>query len=114
MKSISFILGFLILALALKPCADGFCSDHEDETEVCVSHSCDADTDETHHEDDYTDDCAMLCVCNCCGVLVLHQEPPIFSLHSKISISTSINSQYESHYRFDLLFAIWQPPQVVS
>ncbi|EDP95877.1 hypothetical protein U8527_12170 [Kordia algicida OT-1] len=111
MKNISFILGILILALALKPCADGFCSDDETETEIC------SENHQEHgknHENDSDDSCAMLCVCNCCGTLVVHQEPPIFILQSKNSISTKINTHYESHYRFDMLFAIWQPPQVVS
>ena len=106
MKNLSFILGILILALALKPCADVFCVD----TDVCVEDSC-----ESHHEDEQQDDsCAMLCVCNCCGALVLHQELPVFTIHSKLKIATKINSQYKSHYRFDITSAIWQPPKYVS
>lgn len=105
MKSISFILGFLILALALKPCSDGLNSIHENDTEISMEHN---------HQDDHDDSCAMLCVCNCCGTLVVHQTPQTFTLASKIPISTTINSHYESHYRFDMLFTIWQPPQQLS
>lgn len=105
MKNISFILGFLILALALKPCSDGFNKEHENDTEIGMEHN---------HQNDHDDSCAMLCVCNCCGTLVVHQEPPIFTLQAKNPISTKVNTHYESHYRFDMLFAIWQPPQVVS
>ncbi|WP_298420936.1 DUF6660 family protein [uncultured Kordia sp.] len=105
MKSISFILGFLILALALKPCSDGLNTEHEDDLEIGMEHN---------HQNDHDDSCAMLCVCNCCGALVVHQEPPTFTLQSKITISTTINSHYESHYRFNMLFSIWQPPQVIS
>lgn len=108
MKSISFILGFLLLALALKPCADGLCSDDENTTETCM---------QQEHQDDHNtedDSCAMLCVCNCCGTLIVHQEPPTFTLQSKIAISTTINSHYESHYQFSILSAIWQPPQIIS
>ncbi|WP_046759184.1 DUF6660 family protein [Kordia jejudonensis] len=105
MKSISFILGFLILALALKPCADGYNAEHENDVEISMEHS---------HQNDHDDSCAMLCVCNCCGTLIVHQEPPTFALQSKIKISTQLNSHYESHYRFNILAAIWQPPQVSS
>jgi hypothetical protein len=101
MKNLSFILAILMLALALKPCADGFC----DETDTCEDH---------HQEAPQNDSCALLCVCNCCGVLVLHQELPTFTLHSKLKITTKINAHYESHYRFDILATIWQPPQYIS
>ncbi|WP_298518953.1 DUF6660 family protein [uncultured Kordia sp.] len=111
MKNISFILGFLILALALKPCADGFCDENETETEICSEYSNDHEKD---HKNDHEDSCPTLCVCNCCGMLVVHQVPQTFILQSKINISTQTNTHYESHYRFDLLFAIWQPPQVIS
>ncbi|WP_420573431.1 DUF6660 family protein [Kordia sp.] len=107
MKNISFILGILILALALKPCSDGFCSDSESETEICSDQG-------NEHEENHDDSCAMLCVCNCCGVLVVFQKPQTFNLHSKKNISTQVNTHYESHYRFDMLFAIWQPPQVLN
>ncbi|AXG71259.1 hypothetical protein KORDIASMS9_03516 [Kordia sp. SMS9] len=107
MKSISFILGILILALALKPCADGFCSEDENTTEICSE-------DSQQHNDDHEDSCAMLCVCNCCGVLVVHQIPETFTLQSKTNISTQIFTHFESHYRFDMLFAIWQPPKFIS
>lgn len=102
MKSISFILGFLILALALKPCSDGLNAEHENDIEISMEHN---------HQNDHDDSCAMLCVCNCCGISVTHHVPPIFVLHSKINISTKVNSHYESHYRFAILSTIWQPPQ---
>jgi len=115
MKSISFILGILILALALKPCADGFCvDDAETDTEICTVHICDVEKSQDDHTNDYDDSCAMFCVCSCCGVLVLHQELPVVTVNSKIKISTQVYSQYESHYRFDMLHSIWQPPQFVS
>ncbi|MCH2196476.1 DUF6660 family protein [Kordia sp.] len=111
MKSISLILGFLILALALKPCADGFCSEEENSTEICTDHH---GEHEKNHKDDHEDSCPMLCVCNCCGMLIVHQTPETFTLASKIEISTQVHTHFESHYRFDILFAIWQPPQVIS
>ncbi|MGH1386349.1 DUF6660 family protein [Kordia sp.] len=107
MKNISFILGFLILALALKPCSDGFNSEHENDLEIGQEQS-------HNHKNDHDDSCPTLCVCNCCGVLVVHQVAQTFTLQSKINISTQVNTHYESHYRFDMLFAIWQPPQVIS
>ncbi|MEM6685816.1 MAG: hypothetical protein AAF617_08540 [Bacteroidota bacterium] len=113
MKSISFILGILRLALALKPCVDGFCVE-DTATEICADHVCDLEKSQQEHNDTHDDSCAMFCVCSCCGVLVVHQELPIFTITSKTKISTQINSHYESHYRFDMLFAIWQPPQFVS
>ncbi|MEM6721023.1 MAG: hypothetical protein AAF611_16955 [Bacteroidota bacterium] len=114
MKSISFILGILMLALALKPCADSFCVDTENDTEICADHICDSEHSQNDSNDNHDDSCVSLCVCNCCGTLVLHQELPVFILNSKTKISTQINSHYESHYRFDMLFVIWQPPQFVS
>ncbi|WP_430408388.1 DUF6660 family protein [Kordia sp.] len=105
MKSISFILGFLILALALKPCSDGFNSEHENDSEISMEHN---------HQNDHDDSCAMLCSCNCCGTLIISQTLPTFTLQLKTTISTQLNSHYESHYRFDMLFSIWQPPQVLS
>lgn len=107
MKSISFILGVLILVMALKPCADGGCSDETAATEIC-------DSSQENHKDEHTDSCAMFCVCNCCGVLVVHQKPTMYTLHSKNEITTKLNSHYESNYRFDILFVIWQPPQLLS
>ena len=105
MKSISLILGFLILALALKPCSDGLNIEHENDTEIGLEHN---------HQNDHDDSCAMLCVCNCCGMLIISQIPPTFALHAKKIISTQINSHYESNYRFNMLFSIWQPPQFSS
>ncbi|MBC8754980.1 hypothetical protein H2O64_09880 [Kordia sp. YSTF-M3] len=102
MKSISFILGFLILALALKPCSDGLNAEHENGSEISMEHN---------HQNDHDDTCAMLCVCNCCGISVTNHVPSTFTLHSKINISTKVNSHYESHYRFNILCSIWQPPQ---
>jgi len=107
MKTISFILGILILVLALKPCADGFCDDEKNDTEVCSKPLQD-------HEDNQDDSCAMLCACNCCGTLIISQVLPTFTLESKIPISTKVNSHYESHYRFAILSSIWQPPQFFS
>lgn len=104
MKSISFVIGVLLLALALKPCSDGFNSEHDTITETSTEHS---------HQNDHDDSCAILCVCNCCGVLIVYQKPATYSLQGKIIISTALQSYYESHYRFDRLFNIWQPPQFV-
>lgn len=105
MKNISFILGFLILALALKPCSDGFNVDHNYNTELGMEHN---------HQNDHDDSCAMLCACNCCGILVVHQKPPTFTLQIRIPISTTLNSHYESHYQFSIATTIWQPPQAIS
>lgn len=105
MKNFSFILGFLILSLALKPCADGFNAEHENEQEIGLEHD---------HKNDHDDSCPTLCVCNCCGMLVVHQVVETFTFQSKINISTQVNTHFESHYRFDMLFAIWQPPRLMS
>lgn len=102
MKELTFILACLILALTLKPCSDGYNAEHQNDTEISMDHN---------HQDDHDDSCPMLCVCNCCGISVTFQAPPMFVLHSKIDISTEINSEYQSNYRFNFLSNIWQPPR---
>ena len=92
MKNISFILGFLILALALKPCSDGLNAEHENDSEIAMEHS---------HQNDQDDSCAMLCVCNCCGISVIYQTPPTFTLQSRINISTTVNSYYDHTIDFE-------------
>jgi len=105
MKFIAIILSLLILALSIKPCSDRNNAENEHKKEMIAEHN---------HQNDIDDTCSITCICSCCGIAITYQPIQTFELGIDNLISTEILSVYQSVYRFNYYFNIWQPPQLVS
>jgi hypothetical protein len=105
MKGITIILSLLILVLSIKPCSDGTNAEDQHQDEISANHN---------HQNDSDDSCPMTCICNCCGMTITYQPVQTFDLKLTIKISTVDFSTYQSNYRFDFHYNIWQPPQLMS
>ena len=106
MKSIAIILSVLFLFLCVKPCSDGANAEDQQQEEISVHHN---------HQEDSDDACPITCVCNCCGIAITYQPLKMFSIEKiHATISTQTISSYQSHYHFNFLSSIWQPPQLFS
>lgn len=105
MKGITVILSLIILVLSIKPCSDGSNAEDKHHGEISANHN---------HQNDNDDSCPITCICNCCGMTITYQPILTFDLKLNIKISTADFSNYQSNYRFDLHYNIWQPPQLIS
>ena len=107
MKILSIILSLYILILSAKECSDiSLLSDFQ----VIIEQG----TDNTQKKENH-DSCAFTCVCNCCGMAITFQELSTFLNTSPINVKiTSLIIFYQTIYRFDNLFNIWQPPKKAS
>ncbi|WP_414692970.1 DUF6660 family protein [Parapedobacter sp.] len=100
-----FILGTLLLALSLLPCADTYAADTIRIHETYDSHA---------HENRSTagDLCSPFCVCGCCNTPVVMK----FSLGYVAAVPAPLPERQYPVYRlaFTLSFIqnIWQPPQI--
>ena len=91
--------------LAIKPCSDGISSNDNATTEVDTTHN---------HENELDDSCSTLCVCICCGTHIIDEAKASFSLQIPNKTTPLLRTAYISYYRFDFLYNIWQPPQLIS
>lgn len=64
MKYFAFILAFVVLALSVNPCADGFADGQMHKSEMVH-----AQGDSDHNDD--ADHCSPFCTCQCCQSTVL-------------------------------------------
>lgn len=105
MKFSTFILSLLILVLSITPCSDGYNTEDQHEDEITANHN---------HQNDSDDSCPITCICNCCGMTITYQPIVTLDLKLNIEISTVDFSTYQSNYRLDFHYNIWQPPQLIS
>lgn len=105
MKNIALLLSLLFLYLSVIPCSDGTNSEDLHQSEIDINHN---------HQEDSDDSCPITCLCNCCGISITCVPIAKYELRFNSQISTNLISTYQSIYRFDFLFKIWQPPQVIS
>ena len=103
MKSITFILAFLILTLGVMPCADvgAFMNDGKVKTAVTEANRQDGSQ--------HPDDCSPFCSCTCCaGFLIDH------SFAAMAALPVFCNNPM-SHFLppniAEVAFSFWQPPR---
>lgn len=106
MKTLTIIISFLMLSIILKPCSDGFNTDHET-LEI-------ADQEEHDHSKDHDDSCSSLCVCNCCGIAITTIGFPFYEYKTQIQSVKRIANIYKPAYRYDFHCNIWQPPRLIT
>lgn len=105
MKFLSLILAIFFVALSAIPCPDVFVEQELHHNEIS-GHD---------HGQEEGDGCPITCVCNCCGMPLGFEPLEIYNLMSfDTTITTQLNSIYQSIYRYDFHSNIWQPPQVIS
>jgi hypothetical protein len=105
MKNFSTILAVLFLILAVTPCSDGTNKEDLHLDELSSNHD---------HGPDNDDSCPSTCICNCCGMSITYQAIETYELKIYPKISTQVIATYQPIYRFDFLYNIWQPPQLIS
>jgi hypothetical protein len=107
MKSIAYILSFVILSMAVTPCSDAFHTTHQDLSSSITITS--IGEEHSHHHE--KDDCDALCSCECCGTSVIIPQITSFDV-VKIYTNYSYSFHYVANYSFDFLKGIWHPPAI--
>ena len=102
MKFLSVILAFLILSLSLRKCYEFHISPSPYSIEIEIN---------KNHNKKSHDECSFNCICYCCGNIISFQEIVKFNVTIVPEIPTPLVALYQSTYKFDSLFSIWQPPK---
>ncbi|WP_408031101.1 DUF6660 family protein [Tenacibaculum xiamenense] len=105
MKTLSIILSLLILVLSTMECSDTAFFENIQQSKMDISHE---------HEEGNHDTCPVTCLCNCCGMTIAFQEMLVFNLPVTSEELSLLVTSYQSTYRFESLFNIWQPPKFIS
>lgn len=101
----AFILGVILLAFAMQPCADNYAAVGGHIQETHESHA--------HENQGVAGDlCNPLCVCGCCGTPVIVK----FSLRYGAASPAPLPQRQYPVYRFTFtpsyIQNIWQPPKI--
>ena len=105
MKILSVILTFLILSLSTRECYGLQFSDN--------LHHIEKDCGNNHDKSSH-DDCSFSCICYCCGKTISFHEIAKLNVVIATEIPSLLVAVYQTTYKFDNLFNIWQPPKVNS
>lgn len=107
LKTITYIISFVILGLGLFPCSDvmgGQSSAASNQYSANLSVDCDS-------AEGHQDICSPFCSCNCCGTTINNPKFSEFSLeilkHSPLYHESYYDSASES-----VFLPIWQPPKI--
>jgi len=102
MKSLAFILSFLIIGLSAWPCADDYMMDESSKMAAAIT----APNDQQH---DHEDACSPFCHCTCCaGFSINHSS---ITATSMIPCNTLLYSSYLPGSLIEHSSAVWQPPR---
>lgn len=104
MRFFGIILAFWLLLLSCFPCSDRQQEYAHDDTAV-VSNS----TDQQQHEDGI-EHCTPFCVCACCAVSTVSQEPVYYSFQRPL-FGKATYTDYETPLFSNIAVSIWQPPR---
>ncbi|APY11835.1 hypothetical protein BWZ22_11585 [Seonamhaeicola sp. S2-3] len=103
MKFLACLLAITMLALSAIPCSDGQNLKNQQYEEMHAAHN---------HQEESGDCCPVTCICNCCGASITFTSLTTLVLFYFSRVPTQLITTYQSNYRFDFYFGIWQPPQV--
>jgi hypothetical protein len=106
MKSLAFILAFMVLALSCMPCNDDECAMEagKNKTEFAK---------QTPGQDkDHTEDCSPFCHCSCCAGFSINHGMATGNLLPVICANNF--SSYLPENLIEISIPVWQPPKIRS
>ena len=103
MRFFGTIMAFWLLLLSCFPCSD------KQKDCLPVSASISSTTDHDKHQQEI-EHCTPFCVCSCCAVTTVSQEPVFYSFNRPLFGKTTYLA-YETPVFSNISVAIWQPPR---